>query len=125
MYFKPPSGSGTDTFKCVWLLKRSLYGLYQKIVADVIDFLSSMFVCYEKFGCSICAFLGVNIDKVQKGYHVNFRDSISKIENENGVKPPLKMIDSPLPKSGLFKSKTRLLKPSEHSVFKSIVDIIH
>ncbi|GMG19032.1 unnamed protein product [Ambrosiozyma monospora] len=172
IYFKPPTGSGTDTSKCVWLLKRSLYGLCnspncwfttcslalesfgftpskvdpclfyksgcifllyvddglccgsnQKIVDDVIDFLSSKFVMKNLGAPSM--FLGVNIDKVKQGYHINLRDSISKIENEYGVKPPLKLIDSPLSKSvNLFKSKTRLLKPSEHSVYRSIVGTI-
>ncbi|GMG51208.1 unnamed protein product [Ambrosiozyma monospora] len=70
-------------------------------------------------------FLGINIDKVSGGYHINMRDSIEKLQIDYNINAPAKLIDSPLSKgANLFNSPTRPLTDDEHSLYRSLVGTI-
>ncbi|GME70265.1 unnamed protein product [Ambrosiozyma monospora] len=62
------------------------------------------------------------MEKVKNGYFISARNSISRIESDFNITPPMKKIDTPLSKeTNLFKSKTRPLTATEYKQYRSIV----
>ncbi|GME71830.1 unnamed protein product [Ambrosiozyma monospora] len=98
-------------------------GATQEIVDDVISKLSKRFMMKDLGAPSV--FLGINIDKVSDGCHINMRESIEKFQIDYDITPPAELIDSPLSKGAkLFNSPTRPLTAEEHSLYRSLVGTI-